>query len=54
MTTANITRPICAENFTTLPNFLFDFNRNFDNLKPRDSAILNSKPLTHDENHHKH
>jgi hypothetical protein len=41
MTTANIVRPICAENFTTLPNFLFDFNRNFDDLKPRDSAALN-------------
>ena len=41
MTTANIVRPICTENFTALPNFLFDFNRNFDDLKPRDSAVLN-------------
>ncbi|MDD5229032.1 MAG: hypothetical protein PHD53_09520 [Methylococcales bacterium] len=41
MTTANIVRPICTENFTPLPNFLFDFNRNFENLKPRDSAVLN-------------
>ncbi|MDD5228091.1 MAG: hypothetical protein PHD53_04750 [Methylococcales bacterium] len=49
MTTANIVRPICTENFTTLPNFLFDFNRNFENLKPRDSAVLNyllTKPTT--------
>ncbi len=41
MTTANIVRPICTENFTTLPNSLFDFNRNFDDLKPRDSVVLN-------------
>ena len=41
MTTANITRPICTENFTTLPNSLFDFNRHFEDLKPRDSAVLN-------------
>jgi DNA-binding transcriptional regulator GbsR (MarR family) len=49
MTTANITRPICTENFTTLPNFLFDFNRYIKNLKPRDSAVLNyllTKPAT--------
>ena len=41
MTTANIVRPICAKNFTVLPNFLLDFNRHFENLKPRDSAVLN-------------
>jgi len=49
MTTANIVRPNCTENFTTLPNFLFDFNRNFENLKPRDSCVLNyllTKPAT--------
>jgi Fe2+ or Zn2+ uptake regulation protein len=49
MTTANIVRPICTENFTSLPNFLFDFNRHFENLKPRDSAVLNyllTKPAT--------
>lgn len=49
MTTANIVRPSCTENFTVLPNILFDFNRNFNGLKPRDSAILNyllTKPAT--------
>ncbi len=49
MTIANIVRPTCTENFTVLPNFLFDFNRNFNGLKPRDSAILNyllTKPAT--------
>jgi len=49
MTTANIVRPTCTENFTVLPNFLFDFNRHFEDLKPRDSCVLNyllTKPAT--------
>ena len=48
-TEKNINRPVCTENFTALPNALFDFNRHYEqaNLKPRDSSVLNyllSKP----------
>jgi hypothetical protein len=47
----NITRPTVTENYTTLPNELFDFGRSIHHsnvkLKPRDSSVLNyllSKP----------
>ena len=47
----NITRPTVTENYTALPNELFDFGRSIHHsnvkLKPRDSSVLNyllSKP----------
>ena len=41
LTTANILRPAVTTDFTALPNALFRYNRHYDGLKPRDSAVLN-------------
>ena len=41
LTTANIIRPAVTTDFTALPNALFRYNRHYDGLKPRDSAVLN-------------
>lgn len=41
MTPANILRPAVTTDFTALPNALFRYNRHYDGLKPRDSAVLN-------------
>mgnify|MGYP006279916337 CR=1 FL=1 len=40
-TPANILRPAVTTDFTALPNALFRYNRHYDGLKPRDSAVLN-------------
>ena len=41
ITPANILRPAVTTDFTALPNALFRYNRHYDGLKPRDSAVLN-------------
>jgi hypothetical protein len=41
LTPANILRPAVTTDFTALPNALLRYNRHYDGLKPRDSAVLN-------------
>jgi len=41
LTPANIIRPAVTTDFTALPNALLRYNRHYDGLKPRDSAVLN-------------
>jgi hypothetical protein len=41
MTTINIIRPEVTNNFTILPNILFELGRHYPEIKPRDIGVLN-------------